>query len=109
MHIGDRSAKSAQALWQSLPSIYRQGAAVYSDFWSADADLLPSTRHQAVGKETGKTSDIERFNCTLCQRVSRLVRQTSSFSKKLENHIGVIWLFIRYDNAALPIRSSFPV
>jgi len=101
MHIGDRSAKSAQALWQSLPSIYRQGAAVYSDFWSADADLLPSTRHQAVGKETGKTSDIERFNCTLCQ--------TSSFSKKLENHIGVIWLFIRHDNAALPIRSSFPV
>ena len=33
---------------------------------------------------------VERFNCTLRQRVSRLVRKTLSFSKKLENHIGDI-------------------
>jgi IS1 family transposase len=31
---------------------------------------------------------IERFNNTLRQRVSRLVIETLSFSKKLENHIG---------------------
>jgi|GEM_PF-5230392 len=34
------------------------------------------------------TSYIQRFNCTLRQRVSRLVRQSLSFSKKLENHIA---------------------
>ncbi len=29
-------------------------------------------------------------NCTMRQRVSRLVHKTLSFSKKLENHIGAI-------------------
>ena len=108
VHIGDRSAASAQALWQSLPAVYRQCAVVYSDFWSAYAEILPSKRHRAVGKETGKTSYIERFNCTLRQRVSRLVRKTLSFSKKLENHIGAIWLFIHHYNASLPASLSFP-
>jgi len=50
-------------------------------------------------REGAKT--LERFNCTLRQRVSRLVRKTLSFSKKLENHIGAIWYFIHHDNASL--------
>lgn len=82
--IGDRSRSSAKKLWQSLPSVYRQCAVCYTDFWEAYAQVLPSKRHQAVGKETGKTSYIERFNNTLRQRVGRLVRKTLSFSKKLE-------------------------
>jgi IS1 family transposase len=43
---------------------------------------------------TRKTNHLERFNNTLRQRVSRLVRETLSFSKKLANHIGAIKLFI---------------
>jgi IS1 family transposase len=35
-----------------------------------------------VGKETGETAHIERLNNTWRQRLSRLVRQTLSFSKK---------------------------
>jgi insertion element IS1 protein InsB len=35
------------------------------------------------------------------QRVSRLVRKTLSFSKKLENHIGAIWLFVHHYNSLL--------
>lgn len=58
-------------------------------------------RHHAVGKETGKTSYIECFNCTMRQRVSRLVRKTLSFSKKLDNHIGAIWIFVHHYNASL--------
>jgi IS1 family transposase len=38
-----------------------------------------------VGKETGKTSYIERFNNTLLPQVGRLVRKTLSFSKKLSH------------------------
>lgn len=108
-YVGDRSGKSAVAKWNSLPAVYRQCAVCYTDFWSSYPVALPSKRHQAVGKETGKTSYIERFNCTLRQRVSRLVRKTLSFSKKLENHIGAIWLFIHHYNASLPARLSFPV
>ena len=79
-HIGARTAVSAQALWQSMPAVYRQCAVIYSDFWAAYGVVLPSKRHWAVGKETGLTSYIERFNCTLRQRVSRLVRKTLSNS-----------------------------
>jgi len=44
---------------------------------------------------------IERLNNTLRQRISRLMRKTLSFSKKLENHIGAIWYFIHHYNAPL--------
>ena len=105
-HIGDRSGKSAKALWASLPGVYRQCAVCYSDFWSAYPVAVPSKRHRAVGKETGKTSYIERFNNTLRQRVSRLVRKTLSFSRKLENHIGAIWNFIHHYNESLKRRTD---
>jgi IS1 family transposase len=104
VYVGDRSREGARGLWQSLPAVYRQCAVCYSDFWSAYEEVLPSKRHQVVGKHSGKTSYIERFNCTMRQRVSRLVRRTLSFSKKLDNHIGAIWYFIHhYNNASLPV------
>ena len=76
-------------------------AVSYTDFWEAYKVIFPSTRHRAVGKETGQTNHIERLNCTLRQRISRLVRKTLSFSKKLSNHIGAIWYFIHHYNATL--------
>lgn len=103
VHIGDRSRAGAQALWDSLPPVYRQCAVTYSDFWEAYETVIPSKRHRAVGKNSGQTNRIERFNCTLRQRVSRLVRKTLSFSKKLDNHIGAIWYFIHHYNASLHV------
>jgi len=103
LYIGDRSRKSAQALWDSLPPVYRQCAVYYTDFWEAYKNVIPSKRHRAVGKESGKTSYIERLNCTLRQRVSRLVRKALSFSRNLENHIGAIWYFIHHYNKSLSI------
>ena len=97
-HIGDRSRESARSLWQSIPAVYRQCAVVYTDYWEAYETVIPANRHRAVGKDSGLTSYIERFNNTLRQRVSRLVRKTLSFSKKLENHIGAIWNFIHEYN-----------
>lgn len=99
--VGDRSSRTAQQLWDSLPGVYRQCAVSNTDFWEAYSMIFPNCRHRAVGKETGKTNHIERFNCTLRQRISRLVRKTLSFSKKLENHIGAIWYFIHHYNAML--------
>jgi len=101
VHIGQRDVQAAQKLWKSLPPVYRQCAVSYSDFWEAYQHVFPSKRHHAVGKETGLTNHIERFNCTMRQRVSRLVRSSLSFSKKLENHIGAIWNFIHDYNQHL--------
>ncbi len=101
VYVGPRDESGARGLWASLPAVYRQCAVTYTDFWAAYAKIFPDTRHRTSGKETGKTSHIERFNCTLRQWVSRLVRKTLSFSKKLENHIGAIWYFVHYYNASL--------
>lgn len=101
VYIGERSCQGAEGLWQSLPPLYRQCAVCYTDFWSAYDQIFPQSRHIAVNKTSGKTNGIERFNCTLRQRVSRLVRKTLSFSKKLENHIGAIWYFIHRYNELL--------
>lgn len=101
VYVGDRSIQGARGLWNTLPGVYRQCAVAYTDFWNAYSLVFPNKRYKAVGKETGKTSYIERFNCTMRQRVSRLVRKTLSFSKKLENHIGAIWFFVHHYNSSL--------
>ena len=97
-YVGDRSRESARRLWQRLPAAYRERATFYSDNWEAYKGVIPPERHQVCGKESGLTSGVERFNCTLRQRVSRLVRKTLSFSKKLANHVGAIKYFICHYN-----------
>jgi insertion element IS1 protein InsB len=101
MHFGDRDRAAAQRLWDKLPSEYRRQAKCYTDFWSAYEEVIPPRRHFAVGKESGKTNHVERFNNTLRQRCARLVRKTLSFSKKLRNHIGAIWYFVHHYNLSL--------
>ena len=101
VYVGHRDKQGAQGLWDALPPLYRQCAVAYTDFWEAYSAIFPAKRHRAVGKETGKTNHIERFNGTMRQRISRLVRKTLSFSKKLDNHIGAIWYFIHHYNASL--------
>jgi insertion element IS1 protein InsB len=99
--VGARDRGGAEGLWTSQPAVYRQCAVASTDFWSSYEESLPASRHRAVGKETGGTSKIERFNHTMRQPISRLVRKTLSCSKKLLNHIGAIWLFVHHDNASL--------
>ena len=99
--IGDRTRKSARQFWASLPDVYQQSAVAYTDFWQAYTTVIPRKQHRAVGKGTGQTNRIERLNNTFRQRVSRLVRASLSFSKKLNNHIGAIWYFIHGYNAEL--------
>ncbi len=71
VYIGDRSKQGAIELWNSLPSVYRQCAICYTDFWASYQNVIPKKRHQPVGKESGKTNHIERFNNTMRQRISR--------------------------------------
>lgn len=96
--VGDRSRESARELWRRLPAPYRERATFYSDDWDAYKGVIPAGQHRVCGKESGLTSGVERLNCTLRQRVSRLVRKSLSFSKKLENHIGAIKYFICHYN-----------
>jgi len=88
VYLGERGESGARGLWNSLPATYRQGTVCYTDFWESYGKVFPHKRHRPVEKKTGLTNLIEKFNNTLRQIVSRLVRQTLFFSKKLENHLG---------------------
>jgi len=61
--VGDRSKKTCQRLWESIPSAYRQGHC-FTDFWAVYKAVLPEDQHTAVGKETGETAHVERWNNT---------------------------------------------
>ena len=103
-HVGDRSRKSARQLWNQLPAAYRQHATFYTDAYAPYGRVIPQAQHRAITKEAQTTNHVERFNGTLRQRLSRLVRSTLSFSKKLTNHIGAIRYFICHYNLTRPTR-----
>jgi insertion element IS1 protein InsB len=60
--------------------------------------VVPAAQYRAISELARKTNRIERFNNMLRQRVSRLVREALSTSKKLTNYIGAIKLFICHYN-----------
>jgi insertion element IS1 protein InsB len=95
--VGDRSKKTCLRLWEAIPSAYRQGHC-FTDFWVTYAAVIPQEQQTAVGKETGETAHVERWNNTLRQRLARFVRMTLSFSKSVVMHEACLLLFLHRYN-----------
>jgi len=91
-----RSA-TCQKLWAAIPAAYRTGHC-YSDFWRAYQAVIPAERHRAVGKKTGETAHVERWNDTLRQRLGGFVRKTLSFPKSWLMHEACLKLFLHHYN-----------
>jgi insertion element IS1 protein InsB len=100
--LGDRSEATCLKLWMAIPAMYRESTC-YSDFWSAYQAVIPDEQHIAVGKETGQTAHVERWNNTLRQRLGRFVRKTLSFSKSLVMHAIALRLFLHCYNLEIAI------
>jgi insertion element IS1 protein InsB len=97
-HVEDRSRDSARQLWQIIPEGYREQAMFYTDRYTAYLGVIPPAQHQAISKLARQTNHVERFNNTLRQRVSRLVRSTLAFCKKIDNHVGANRYFMCHYN-----------
>ncbi len=95
--VGDRSEQTCRRLWEAIPQAYQKGHC-YPDFWKANPAVIPEEQHSAVGKETGETAHVERWNNTLRQRLARFVRKTLSFSKSLFMHDACLNLFLHRYN-----------
>ena len=113
--VGDRSEQTCHRLWEAIPAAYRIGQC-YTDFWVVYRAVIPEEQHTAVGKESGETAHIERWNNTLRQRLARFVRKTLSFSKSMVMHNICLNLFLHRYNCCrgspcfpepLPLLSSF--
>jgi len=98
--IGDRDEKTCQRLWERIPAAYRS-CHTYSDFWDAYQKVFGTERHHPVGKETGQTAHVERWNNTLRQRLARFVRKTLSFSKSDQFHDWVLKIFLHHYNLSV--------
>lgn len=81
-----------EALMEKLPADLKK-AIFYTDKFPTYNYIIVGSSIPS-GKESGKTGYIERFNRTIRQRCAGLVRKTLSFSKKIENHIEMIKIFI---------------
>lgn len=91
-HIGGRDEEGALGLLLSLPADIEDSMLVFTDDFPSYGKVFPKGQLQQEGKKN--TTFIERFNCTLRQRCSRLVRLSLSFSKKWTNHYLAIKYFI---------------
>ncbi len=91
--IGNRGEATCRLLWERVPKAYRHGL-LYSDFWESYRKVLPEGQHRQVGKSSGQTNHVERWNCTLRQRLGRFVRKTLSFSKSEAMHEICLVLFL---------------
>ncbi len=96
--IGDRSKATCLRLWAEIPHEYKH-CHTFSDFWCAYQQVFPAETHRSVGKETGETAHVERWNNTLRQRVGRYVRHTLSFSKSDVSHsLLTRWFILQYNS-----------
>ena len=95
--VGDRSEKTCRELWNNVPEAYREGHC-FTDFWQVYQLVIPEDQLTQVGKETGETAHVDRWNCTLRQRIGRFVRKTLSFSKSIFMHIVCLYLFLHRYN-----------
>ncbi len=103
--LGDRSQESACFLREALPQDYAR-CATRSDFWEAYGAAFPAHTHRFCAKPEGQTNHVERWFCTLRQRVGRLVRKTLSFSKSEERHADAIHLFITNYNLRIQQQAT---
>lgn len=91
-HIGGRDEEGALGLKLSIHDNLLKHSLVFADDFPSYGTVFPKGQLQQEGKK--QTTKIERFNNTLRQRCSRLVRLALSFSKKWENHYLAIKYFI---------------
>lgn len=90
-HVGCRGAKSARCLWNKLPRLLQENCHFETDYWEAYKTVITEDHHTT---SKAVTYFIEGYFAGVRARVSRLVRKSLSFSKKLENHIAAIGYFL---------------
>ena len=90
---GSRSAQTVRTLLKKLKKV--DIAQYCTDHWKAFAKVLPPEKHR-MGK--AYTKNIEGVNTCLRARNRRLVRKTTCFSKKKENHIASLNTMFNYRN-----------
>jgi IS1 family transposase/transposase-like protein len=81
-HVGDRSRKSARALWEKLPPAVRKYGLFHTDDWESYKTVIPQGQHLYC-KQKQYTNQVESSMYPPPRCSSRLVRETLSFPTTL--------------------------
>jgi IS1 family transposase len=79
-HVSDRRRDRAKEVWANIPLVSREHAMFPMDHYDAYQGVIPAERHRAITQNARKTNHSERFHHTWWQRLSRVLRDTLSFS-----------------------------
>ena len=90
-HVGGRGNVDAQLFYEKIPEIFKGNAGLFSDYWQSYVKTFENENHFGVGKSSGLTAYIERFNGTLRQRV--LLLDIQEFSQ-----VSIFKNIIHYSN-----------
>lgn len=96
--VGDRSAATCRALWQSLPADYRKRAICSTDEYAVYRTVLPAARHRPSPKGSGALSLVDRFHLTLRNWCANLARKTLAISQSVALHATRIRMTINRYN-----------
>ena len=96
-HVGGRGKVDAQRLFDKLPHRLRSNCQFATDYWEAYFQTVPDEQHRP---SKALTYFIEGWFTGVRARVSRLVRRSVAFSKKLENPIAAIGYYFWQRNLA---------
>lgn len=106
VHFGGREVEDAREFIAKIPAAYLKHAVIDTDGLAAYEKPLFEGRcdhYQWVGKGSGMTNHIERFNGTLRRKCARLTRRSYCFSKCLWHHKKSILKTIHdYNNEDAP-------
>lgn len=89
--FGRRDVSTVRRLYAKIKSLNVEIQEYCTDTWNSFIKVFSQENHK-IGKQY--TKDIEGVNCLLRHRISRLVRRTCCFSKKLNYHINAIGLVV---------------
>jgi insertion element IS1 protein InsB len=95
--VGDRSRQDVSAVVGSASAGVSPGP-LLNLLFEGVCFGHPGGAATAVGKETGESAHVERWNNTLRERLARFVRMTLSFSKSEVMHDACLLLFLHRYN-----------
>lgn len=95
--IGDRSIDTCRKFWNLILQEYRRCKS-FSDYWEAYVEVITTELNRMIGKKSGQSCHLERWNNTLRIRICRFIRKTLSFSKSDTTHELYLHLFIHNYN-----------
>jgi len=92
---GGRGKRTGRKFYNQIKPFVTPQTKLYTDYWEAYTDFIPSEQHIQSKKET---YTVEGYNTSFRDDLQRLTRKTRAYSKKQANLDASLYLYIASHN-----------